>query len=126
MKRLLLLTLLLPFAAFAVGLLLLGLLLPLDAHAAEADAGYRLVINDHRFQPGELTVPSGTKIKLHIENQDATSEEFDSYALNREKMISGNSAATVYIGPLTPGRYPFTGEFHPDTAQGVVIVREEK
>jgi plastocyanin len=104
-------------------LLLLGLLFPNVARADDTDAAYKLVINDHRFQPAELTVPSGTKIRLTIENQDATPEEFDSYALNREKVISGHGTATIYIGPLSPGRYPFTGEFHATTAQGVIVAQ---
>jgi plastocyanin len=82
-----------------------------------------LTIKDHQFQPAELTVPSGTKIKLLIENQDAAPEEFDSYPLNREKVIAGHSSATIYIGPLTPGRYPFIGEFHATTAQGVIVAQ---
>ncbi len=97
-------------------LFLIALLLPLAAHADD----YLLTIKDHRFQPAELKVPSGVKIKLSIENQDATPEEFDSYSLNREKVIAGHSSASIYIGPLTPGRYPFTGEFHSTTAQGVI------
>ena len=100
-------------------LLLIALLLPINAHAAD----YMLTIKDHQFQPAELTVPSGTKIKLQIENQDATPEEFDSYPLNREKVIAGHSTATIYIGPLAPGRYPFTGEFHATTAQGVIVAQ---
>ena len=102
-------------------LLLITLLLPLAAYASDAD--YKLVINDHRFQTAELTVPSGTKVKLLIENQDATPEEFDSHPLNREKAIAGHSTATIYIGPLAPGRYPFSGEFHETTAQGVIIAQ---
>ena len=102
-------------------LFLITLLLPLAAHANDAD--YKLVINDHRFQTDELTVPSGMKIKLTIENQDATPEEFDSHPLNREKAIAGHSTATIYIGPLAPGRYPFTGEFHETTAQGVIVAQ---
>ena len=121
MKRLLLLTLLLPLAAFSTGLLLISLMLPLVAFAADAD--FKLVIDDHRFQPAELTIPSGTKIKLVIENHDATPEEFDSHPLNREKTIAGHSTATIYIGPLAPGRYTFTGEFHSDTALGVIIAQ---
>ena len=102
-------------------LLLISLLLPAAAFAADAD--YTLIIKDHRFQPAELTVPAGKKIKLRVENQDATPEEFESFALNREKVISGNSSATIYIGPLTPGRYPFIGEFHQDTAAGVITAQ---
>lgn len=100
---------------------LISLLLPLTALAADAD--YTLVIKDHRFQPAELTIPTGKKIKLLIENQDATPEEFDSYALNREKVIVGNGSATLYIGPLDSGRYTFVGEFHDSTAQGVINAR---
>ena len=100
-------------------LLLIVLLLPFSAHAAD----YMLTIKDHQFQPAELTVPSGTKIRLVIENQDATPEEFESHPLNREKVIAGHSTATIYIGPLAPGRYPFFGEFHESTAQGVIVAQ---
>jgi hypothetical protein len=102
-------------------LLQIFLLLPLATYAADAD--YTLVIKDHRFQPDELKVPSGKKIKLAFDNQDATPEEFDSHELNREKLIPGHSTATIYIGPLAPGRYPFAGEFHQDTAQGVIVAQ---
>ncbi len=126
MKRLLILTLLLPLSAFAAGLLILGLLFPPAAKAAEdgqQSTDYKLVIKDHRFQPAEIIIPSGTKIKLTVENQDATPEEFDSYSLNREKVITGHGTATIYIGPLGPGSYTFTGEFHATTAQGVIVAR---
>jgi len=98
-----------------------ALLFPLAAFAADAD--YTLVIRDHRFQPAELVVPAGKKVKLLIENQDATPEEFDSFSLNREKVITGHGSATLYIGPLEAGRYPFMGEFNPATAQGVVVAQ---
>lgn len=80
-----------------------------------------LIIKEHRFVPTELKVPAGHKIKLLVVNQDSTPEEFESYELNREKIVSGNARITVWIGPLKPGRYPFFGEFNADTAQGVVI-----
>ena len=97
------------------------LLFPFAALAADAD--YTLTIKDHRFQPAELTVPSGKKIKLLIENQDATAEEFDSFALNREKVISGHGSATLYIVPLDAGRYPFIGEFNEATARGAIVAQ---
>lgn len=82
-----------------------------------------LVIKDHRFQPSEITVPSGVKVKLLVHNQDSTPEEFESYELGREKIIAGGKQAVIYIGPLKPGRYPFFGEFHEKTAKGTVIVK---
>jgi hypothetical protein len=98
-----------------------AILFPLTVLAVEAD--YTLLIRDHRFQPAELTVPAGMKIKLVIDNQDDTQEEFDSHDLNREKLIAANSRVTLYIGPLSSGRYLFDGELHEDTAQGVIIVK---
>ena len=105
MKHILLFTLFLPFCSYA------------------ADEVYSLIIKDHRFQPAEINLPAGKKVKLLIDNQDATPEEFESHSLNREKVIAGKSRATIYIGPLSPGRYTFEGEFNPKTAQGVIIAQ---
>ncbi len=86
-----------------------------------ADPEMTIVIKDHKFSPAEIKVPAGRKIKLIVDNQDATPEEFDSHSLNREKVIPPHSKATIFIGPLAPGNYPFVGEFHEATARGVVI-----
>jgi hypothetical protein len=91
--------------------------------ALGADPEFLLVIRDHRFEPQELAVPAGKKIKLLIDNRDSTAEEFESHALNREKVVPANSRVPVFLGPLVPGRYPFFGEFHEKTAQGTLIVR---
>jgi plastocyanin len=84
---------------------------------------YELKIKEHRFDPPLLEIPSGTKVKLVVKNLDASPEEFESYKLNREKVVAGNSEITVYIGPLEPGEYGFFGEFHQDTAQGKLTVK---
>jgi hypothetical protein len=102
--------------------LLLVLLLPFAAFADD-DLVYTLVLKDHRFQPEELNVPAGKKIKLLIENRDALAEEFESFALNREKAVAGNGSATLFIGPLEAGRYQFIGEFYEETAHGVIIAK---
>ena len=91
--------------------------------AFAADDELRLVIENHKFEPAELTVPAGKKIKLTIENRDATAEEFESHSLNREKVIAGKSTATIFIGPLKPGSYPFVGEYHDKTAKGIIIAK---
>lgn len=96
-------------------------LIALPATALAADGDIQLVIKDHHFTPAEIKVPAGKKIKLIVDNQDPTPEEFESHEMNREKIIAGHSKATIYIGPLKPGRYPFFGEFNEKTAQGVVI-----
>ncbi|MCW8922251.1 MAG: cupredoxin domain-containing protein [Gammaproteobacteria bacterium] len=83
---------------------------------------FKIEIKNHLFFPSELTVPADTKVKLRIFNHDATNEEFESYDMNREKVIMGNSQTVIFIGPLKPGDYEFFGEFYPKTAQGKIHV----
>jgi plastocyanin len=90
---------------------------------AQAQPEFRLVIENHKFTPDAITVPAGQKVKLVIENKDATPEEFESKQLNREKVIPGKSTGAVFIGPLKPGEYKFVGEFNEKTARGVIIVK---
>ena len=82
---------------------------------------FEIEIRNHLFIPSELTIPANTKVKLVVYNYDTTPEEFESYELNREKVIVGNRKAIIFIGPLPVGDYPFFGEFHPESAQGKVI-----
>lgn len=102
-------------------LLLAALSAGLATPVLAADVEVLLVIKDHRFEPAELKVPAGQRIKLIVHNQDKTPEEFESKSLNREKVIPGGGKATIFIGPLKPGRYGFFGEFNEATAQGVVV-----
>jgi plastocyanin len=91
------------------------------ALAFAADNEITITIKDHKFSPAEVRVPVGKKVKLIIDNQDASPEEFESHELNREKIIPAKSKGVVYIGPLKAGKYPFFGEFNQATARGVVI-----
>jgi hypothetical protein len=103
---------------------LLGLLLLLGAGNIQAEKPeFTISIREHLFYPAELQVPANQKIKLFIVNEDATPEEFESYELNREKVILGGSKAVIFVGPLQPGVYPFFGEFNMSTAQGKLIAR---
>ena len=89
--------------------------------AVAAEPEFTIVIRNHRFEPAELKVPSGQRVKLVVDNQDKTPEEFESHSMNREKVIPGGKKATIYVGPLKPGRYTFFGEYNEKTAQGAVI-----
>jgi hypothetical protein len=99
------------------------LLLALPFSAVAADDEFRLVIENHRFAPERVEIPVGKKVKLVVENRDATPEEFESHVLNREKVIPGKSSATIFIGPLKAGEYPFVGEFNEKTAKGVIVAK---
>lgn len=84
---------------------------------------YTLTIRDHRFIPETLEIPANKKVKINIVNEDSSPEEFESYELNREKIIQGNSKGAVFIGPLKPGTYPFFGEFNMDSAKGQIVAQ---
>ena len=90
---------------------------------AEQPPEFHIIIKDHKFKPAEVIVPANTKVRLIVENQDPTPEEFESHEMHREKIIAGNKTAKILIGPLKPGKYPFFGEFNQDTAQGMVIAQ---
>jgi hypothetical protein len=98
-------------------------LLGATAVLAAGEPEFAITLRDHQFTPSEIKVPAGIKVKLVVDNQDAGPEEFDSHALNREKVIPGNTKATIFIGPLAPGRYPFIGEFNASTARGEVVAQ---
>lgn len=92
-----------------------------QAALAEEKPEFDIIIKDHVITPHELTVPAGQKIKLRVHNQDPTPEEFESHDMAREKIINGNSKATIFVGPLEPGRYHYFGEFNLDTANAYII-----
>ncbi|HEY5715119.1 MAG TPA: cupredoxin domain-containing protein [Psychromonas sp.] len=89
----------------------------------EETQSFELSIKNHKFGPSTLTIPADKKVKLVSKNEDATPEEFESHALNREKIIPGNSVGVVLVGPLDAGEYSFVGEFHEESAHGKLIVK---
>jgi len=109
-----------PFRTAAIAIIVAALSL---GHPATADepVPINVTIKDHRFTPSEIHVPAGKPTVLIVRNQDTAVEEFDSTALKVEKVIVGGTYGTIRLRPLGPGRYPFMGEYHADTAQGVVV-----
>jgi len=93
-------------------------------HVFAATDGLTLTLKNHVFEPKELKVPAGQKIKILVVNHDATPAEFESKPLNREKVIPGKSSAVINVGPLKPGRYSFVEEYHENEAgaQGTIVV----
>jgi hypothetical protein len=72
--------------------------------------------------PAEVAVAAGTKVELIIRNEQTTPAEFESTSLHREKVVAPGTAISVFVGPLSPGRYEFFDDFHPAT-RGFVVVR---
>jgi high-affinity iron transporter len=105
----------------AAGVVLIGLLA--GSTQARADDVVQLAFTQHRFVPDHLTVPANVKFRVMVKNNDDTADEFESVDLNREKLVPPGQTTIVFLGPLSPGQYKFFGDFHQDTAQGVMVAK---
>lgn len=81
--------------------------------AAAAPPSFDLTIREHSFEPRTLTIPADTRIKLQVMNSRRLPSEFESFVLNREKVVPGGTTVNVWIGPLRPGKYKFFDDFNP-------------
>lgn len=102
---------------------LAGASMPAGPGPAAEPVERTIVIIDHQFDPIVTDIPAEQRVKLIIDNQDPTVEEFESRDFQAEKIVAGNSKITVWVGPLPAGDYGFFGEFHMDTAQGMLHVK---
>jgi len=101
-----------------------ALLLVISSAAfAAGEPEFSVSIENHKFTPDRIEIPAGQKVKLLVENKDATPEEFESHPLKIEKVIPGKSKATIFVGPLKAGEYKFVGEFNEKTAKGVIVAK---
>lgn len=102
--------------------LLFGAAAMLCAVPALADDGpIPITLKNHRFSPAEIHLKANVSNVIALTNNDDTAEEFDSTSLKVEKVVASHSSGNIRLRPLSPGRYPFMGEYHSETAQGVVI-----
>jgi len=105
----------LALTAVLMSALALALAAPVDA------AEFNVTLKNHRFTPSTIKVKAGTTNVIILKNEDATADEFDSESLKVEKVVAGHTSGKIRLRPLSPGRYPFMGEYNAKTAQGVVI-----
>jgi hypothetical protein len=78
-------------------------------------------LKNHRFTPSVIKVKANQTAVIMLFNDDGTADEFDSSSLKVEKVVPGHAKGAIRLRPLPPGKYPFMGEFHAATAQGMVI-----
>jgi hypothetical protein len=88
---------------------------------AEDLAAYSITLKNHRFAPAEIRVPTGKPFFIIVTNQDDTADEFEMSNPAIEKVIPPGEQGRVRMRPLSPGRFGFFGDFHRDTAQGVIV-----
>ena len=86
----------------------------LAAGAANAK-DYTLTLKGTEFQPSNLEVNAGEKIKLTVVNKTDKAAEFESDDLDREKVVAARSSIVVELEPLKPGVYAYGNDFHEET-----------
>lgn len=88
---------------------------------AEDPPELAIVIEKNRFQPEQVRVKAGAPFVLAVTNKDGAPEEFESRELRIEKIVPAGKTVRIRVPALKAGRYPFFGEFHEKTAQGVIV-----
>jgi hypothetical protein len=107
---------------------LLAMLLAAGTISSAADAAgaapltIALSISSHHFQPDVVTAPAGQRFTIRVSNLDPTPEEFESYDLKVERIVTPHGNVLVPVGPLKPGAYAFFGDYNPTLAKGVLKV----
>ncbi|GBR48332.1 cupredoxin domain-containing protein [Acetobacter pomorum] len=96
---------------------------PQQAHSQTV---FQLTVKDHHFEPDHITVPAGERFMIELNNQDTTTDEFESYDMKFEKIVVPQGTIKVHAGPLHPGTYTFFDDYHPDEAKGTVTAEEKK
>jgi hypothetical protein len=90
---------------------------------AEELLAIKLTAKNGRFYPETIEAPAGTRFKIVVTNEGPGPEEFESLELRKETVLAPGVTRAVVFAPLKPGVYRFFGEFHPDTAQGRIVVK---
>ena len=92
--------------------------------AARADeAPNKVKFADGHFEPASLKVSAGTPVVLTVTNNAAAAIEFESFELNRERVVQPGETITVKLPKLDPGQYHFFDDFHSEVPQGTIVAQ---
>ena len=93
------------------------------AAGAPADDAVELRFENRRFTPQTLTVPANRPFKIKIVNASKEVIEFESFKINREKVIGPGETVVVPMPALKPGSYDFYDDFHRDVPEGSIVAK---
>ena len=88
-----------------------------------SDGGAELRFENYRFTPQRLDVPAGQPLTIKVVNASKEPIEFESFKLNREKVVEPGETITVHLPALSPGSYDFYDDFHKDVPEGSIIAK---
>ena len=107
--------------AIAVAALLATVAAPSIARAD--DDLSRVSFHNGSVEPANLTLPANTPVKLQVTNSGDAVIEFESFELNRERVVQPGQTITVNLPPLSPGSYAFVDDFSNGAVKGQIVSR---
>jgi plastocyanin len=102
--------------------LLVAAMAAAPALATAEDHTIALTVTDTGFAPVEVEAPAGGRVRIEITNKSSGAIEFESFELNRERVIQVGQTVSVYVTGLSAGRYAFFDDFHQER-KGTLVVR---
>ena len=105
----------------ALSTMLAAFAMPSTSRAA--DDYSRLSFQNGRVEPANLTLPANTPVKLQVTNAGDAVIEFESFELNRERVVQPGQTITVNLPPLSPGSYAFVDDFSDGAVKGQIVSR---
>ena len=76
-----------------------------------------------RFSPEMINVSAGVPLTVKVVNGSKERIEFESFKLNREKVVEPGQTLVVRLPALRPGSYDFFDDFHADVPEGAIVAR---
>jgi len=106
-------------ALVVLPLLLLGWSMPALAEGPDP----LITFENHHWTPLTFNVPAGRTLQLKVVNKSQETVEFESFKLNREKVLSPESTVTVALPTLSAGAYDFRDDLHEDVPEGSIVAK---
>lgn len=95
----------------------------LPAGARGEDPVVELRFENHRFIPQTISVPANRSFRIKVINASKETIEFESFKLNRERVVGPGETIIVILPGLSPGRYDFYDDFHQDVPEGEIVAK---
>ncbi len=77
----------------------------------------------YRFTPQKVAAPAGVPLVLRVVNDSAERIEFESFKLNREKVVEAGQTLVLHLPALKPGAFDFYDDFHSDVPEGQILAK---
>ena len=106
--------------AFAAGIL--GVAMSPSMSRADQPST-QLKFQNGQFEPAAINVNAGAPVQLTVVNQSESAIEFESFELNRERVVPPGGSIVVRLPKLDPGQYHFFDDFHHEVTQGTITAQ---